>query len=678
MSRLRATLMKAAAALALLAAPTVARPAELQAPESRTIDASVRPGDDFYRYANGPWLTGTERPPGAETYDTGAMLRAEAGRQVRELIVAQAQASKAKGAAKGAARKIGDLYAARIDAAAIEARGLAPLGPDLAAIAAIGDRRALAAYLGRTVRLDDGTNGATEGVLGVWIHQGFHDARHNIPHIMQGGLGLPDRDDYLKPDRALRRAAYRAHVAAILSMAGLDHAAERAERVLALEVVLAQVHRPAEDLADVFNTDHPWRRADFDAYAPGLDWTAYFAAAGLSHQAHFNVWQPAAVTGTAALVRSAPLEAWRDHLAFHLVEHYAGVLPKAFGDADAAFAGHGTDRAQQAVAATNAALGDAVARLYVARYYPPQAKAAANAMVENIRTAFRARIADSPWMSPQTKAAALTKLRAVRVGMGYPDTWIDYLSLAVRRGDAYGNQRRAEAFAYRRELAKLSRPVDPGEWFEIQILPQAVGALINFSPNSLQFSAALLQPPFFDPKGDAAANYGSAGAGLAHEVSHSFDELGNIYDAEGRLVRLWTPQDLARYRAAQAPLAAQFDAYCPRPGLCLKSRLVLGEATADLAGLVVAHDAYVASLHGKPDAIKDGLTGEQRFFIAFARRWRRLQSEAGLRRQVETDPHAPGEYRTDTVRNLEAWRRAFNVGPGDKLWVRPQDRIQIW
>jgi predicted metalloendopeptidase len=270
----------------------------------------------------------------------------------------------------------------------------------------------------------------------------------------------------------------------------------------------------------------------------------------------------------------------------------------------------------------------------------------------------------------------LAKLATVKVGVGYPDAWRDASGLAVVRGDAFGNLARAEAFAYRREIAKLSRPVDPGEWSQLQA--QAVGAVIYFSPNTLQFSAGILQPPYFDPAGDAAANYGSAGAGMAHEISHILDELGSLYDARGRLVRWWTPQDLARYRAATAPLASQMAAHCPQPDRCLKGEQVVGESSADLVGLMVAHDAYVASLGGRPDVVKDGLTGDQRFFLAFARRWRRLQTEAALSQQVAADPHAPGEYRADTVRNLEAWARAFDVKPGDRLYLAPDARVRIW
>jgi predicted metalloendopeptidase len=325
---------------------------------------------------------------------------------------------------------------------------------------------------------------------------------------------------------------------------------------------------------------------------------------------------------------------------------------------------------------TNAALGEAVGRLYVERYFPPASKAAAEAMAENLRAAFRTRIAKLAWMAPRTRTKALAKLAALNIGVGYPDGWTDYSALRIVRGDALGNQERAEQFAYAQALAKLHRPVDPGEWSIVQ--PQQVGALINFSPNAIQFSAGILQPPYFDRNGDAAANYGSAGAGMAHEISHSFDLLGNLYDAHGRFGKWWNAQDFARYEAATAPLAAQYAAYCPRRGLCLDGKRVLGEETADLAGLRVAYDAYHLSLHGRPDRTIGGLTGDQRFFLAFAHRWQMLQSEDALRKQVASDIHAPGPFRSASVRNLDAWYQAFGVKPGQRLYLIPKDRIAIW
>ena len=656
----RARALKAACAAAFLwAAPTWA------AAQTPQIDATVRPGDDFYGYANGDWLRRTTLPQGRTTYDTTAMLRDQASRRIRALIEEAAAVP-----ASDRARRVGDYYASWMDVEGIELKGLRPLADDLAAIAAIGDRRALSAYLGGALRLDDGSNTRTDGLFGVWIHQGFHDGDRNAPHLVQGGLGLADPDAYGEgPDAVQARTAYRAHVAATFAAAGFDQAQVRAGRVLALETAIAATHASRADTDDVFKTDNSWRRADFATKAPGMDWAVWLEAAGLDRQDEFVVWQPSAVIGAAALVGSQPIEAWRDYLAFHLIEHYAGALPAAFG-------GTAPDRAKQALEATTEALGQDIGQLYVARWFPPRSKAAAVEMVETIRTAFRARIAGLDWMSPAARAMSLAKLETLKVGVGYPDVWIDYAGLEVRRDDALGNMRRAEAFYYRRALAKLNQPVDPGEWS--LVVPQWPGAVLNFSPNSMQFSAGLLQPPYFDPDGDAASNYGSAGAGMAHEISHTFDDLGGIYDEQGRLIRWRTPDDAARSQAATAALAAQLDADCPRPGLCVNGRQVLRESVADLAGVLAAHDAYVLSLGGKPDGVKDGLTGDQRFYLAFARRWRQLQTDAALGRQIAADTHLPGQYRADTVRNLDDWVRAFDVQPGDRLYLAPGARAPVW
>jgi predicted metalloendopeptidase len=495
---------------------------------------------------------------------------------------------------------------------------------------------------------------------------------------------MPDRDDYLDPSAkmAALRVQYQWHIAAMLKLAGVADSETRAARILTLEIGIAQAHAPDADAADVFKQNNPWKRADFGVKAPGMDWEAYFKSAGIAGESEFIVWQPSAVTGTSALVASEGIDLWKDYLRFHLIEHYASVLPKALAAEHFAFYGtilsgmqQTSDRSQDAIAATNAALGQAVGQLYTQRYFPPEAKARAQAMVDDLIAAYRARIPNLTWMSPQTKEKALAKLAVLRIGVGYPDRWIDYSTLDVVRGDAFGNMRRAEAFNRLRNLAKLRRPADPDEW---RIDPQIVGAVIVFSPNTETFSAGLLQPPYFDSQGDAASNYGSAGAGIAHEISHSLDELGNIYDAQGRLRNWWTTEDLAKYHAAAAKLVAQFNGYCPLSDLCVDGKQVLSENIADLAGLLTAHDAYVLSLKGKTDVVISGLTGEQRFFLAFAQRWRKAQSEAALRRQIKTDTHSPGKYRSDTVRNVEAWYKAYDVTPGDKLYLKPEDRVGIW
>ncbi|MFA5963212.1 MAG: M13 family metallopeptidase [Sphingomonas sp.] len=639
------------------------------------IDPSVRPGDDFYRYANGAWLSSTRLPDGTASIDSSAMLRALNAQRVRALI--DDAVTHPRTPTDG---KIADYYTTRLDGTRIETKGLTPLSGDLAAIAAITDRRALASYLGHTLRLDDGSNQQTESLLGIWVHQGFHDPYHYAAHLVQGGLGLSDKSDYLVAgqEQAARLTLYRAHIANMLRLGGFDQPETRAARVLTLETAIAATHASRADTDDVFKTDNDWRRADFINRAPGMDWPAYFSSAGLGPATRFVVWQPRAVIGGAQLVATQPLDAWKDYFVFHLIEHYAAVLPHAIDDERRAFEARiegatpssAPARAPRALAATQAAFGDAIGRRYVERYFPAHAKATMTAMVENIRIAWRAHLIGLTWMSPVTKTKALSKLAALRIGLGYPKSWVDYAPLVVVRDDAFGNLRRVEAFTYRREIAKLRRTVDPDEWAG-GLHPQMVGAVLDISPNRMEFAAGLLQPPYFDPTGDAAANYGSAGAGIAHEIGHSFDELGNLYDAQGRLGRWWTSDDVTRYRAVADQLATQLDA-------CGHGKRVLGESAVDIAGLTVAHDAYLLSLHDKPDTIKQGLTGEQRFFIAFAQRWRKLQTDAAARQQFETDTHAPPPCRGNLVRNVAAWTRAFHVVPGDKLYLKPKERVLIW
>jgi putative endopeptidase len=658
-----------------------ARPASKN-PSTDDMDNSIKPGDDFYRYANGGWLKANKIPNGQSSYDNRALMAERTNQQVRDLIQ---NAAFAHAAQSSVVQKVGDYYASFLDQDSIEPKGLSPLEDEMARIAAISDKTSLSAYLGTTLNSEvEGLTANADHVFGIWINQGFEDSDHNLPHIWQGGLGMPDRDDYLDPSPKMAelRNHYQAHIQAVLKLTGDADSENEAARILSLEIRIAQAFAPDSDAADVFKQNNPWKRADFNAKAPGIDWGAYFQSAGLAEQRDFIVWQPSAVIGISALVRSESIDVWKEYLRFHLVEHYASVLPKAIAAEHFAF--YGTilagaqqmpDRTQEAIAATNGALGQAVGQLYTRRYFPPEAKARAQAMVKDLITAYRGRISNLTWMSPQTRQKALSKLAALQVIVGYPEDWIDYSSLDVARGDAFGNMRRAEAFNRSRNLSRLKQPVDPIEW---PINPQVPGAVIMFSPNAEFFSAAILQPPYFDSEGDSASNYGSAGAGMAHEITHSFDELGNIYDAQGRLGNWWTPEDRARYREAAERLVEQFNHYCPFLDLCVNGKQVVSENIADLAGLLVAHDAYVLSLKGMDDIIIDGVNGEQRFLLAFARRWRKLQTETALRQQVKTDTHSPGEYRSDTVRNVESWYQIYKVAPGDKLYLKPEDRVRIW
>ncbi len=680
--RLRCQTKRLMTVLTLVAlSVAVARPVPKN-PTADDIDNSISPGDDFYRYANGGWFKANTIPVGQSSYDTRAMLAEKTSQQVRDLIENAASAHATKGSV---AQKVGDYYASFLDQGVIDTQGLSPLGDEMARIAAITERTSLSAYLGTTLNSEvEGLTANGDHVFGIWINQGFEDSDHNLPHIWQGGLGLPDRDDYLdsSPKMAELRNQYQAHIKAVLKLAGDANPENKAARILSLEIRIAQAFAPDSDAADVFKQNNPWKRTDFGTKAPGLDWDAYFQSAGLAGQREFNVWQPSAVIGISALVRDDSIEVWKNYLRFHLLEHYASVLPKAVATEHFAF--YGTimsgaqqmpDRSKEAIAATNGALGQAVGQLYIERYFRPEAKVRAQAMVHDLITAYRGRISNLTWMSPQTKQKALAKLAALQVIVGYPDVWIDYSSLDVARGDAFGNLRRAKTFNRGRNLAKLKQPVDPIEW---PINPQVPGAVIMFSPNAEFFSAAILQPPYFDSEGDSASNYGSAGAGMAHEITHSFDELGNIYDAQGRLGDWWTTEDHASYREAGEKLVEQFNSYCPFLDLCVNGKQVLSENIADLAGLLVAHDAYVLSLKGKSDVIVGGLSGEQRFFLAFAKRWRKVQTETALRQQLKTDTHSPGEYRSDTVRNVDGWYEIYKVAPGAKLYLKPEDRAKIW
>jgi putative endopeptidase len=642
--------------------------------QGHDMDRSIKPGDDFYRYANGGWLATSAIPAGQASFDTRAILTQKTSQRVRDLIQAAAAVQPVKGSV---AQKVGDYYASFMDQDSIEAKGLTPLAGEMATISAITNKASLSAYLGTTLNTEvDGLTANADHIFGVWVNQSFTESDHYVFHLLQGGLGMSNRDSYLDPSpkTAELRAQYQAHIAAILKLANIADAETMAPRILSLEIRMAQAQAPDSDAADVFKQNNPWKRTDFGLKAPGMDWDGYFKSAGIAGEPEFIVWQPSAVTGTSALVSSEDIDLWKDYLKFHLIAHYASVLPKAVA-AILSDSQQAPDRSKDAIAATNAALGQAVGQLYTERYFPPEAKAKAQAMVSDLITAYRARILNLTWMSPQTKEKALAKLAALKIGLGYPDTWIDYSTLDVVRGDAFGNMCRAEGFNRFYNLAKLKRPADPDEW---RIDPQIVGAVIVFTPNTETFSAGVLQPPYFDYQGDAASNYGSAGAGIAHEISHSFDELGNIYDAQGRLGMWWTADDLANYHAAAAKLVAQLGGYCPFPDLCVNGKQVLSESIADLAGLLTAHDAYVLSLKGKTDVVINGLSGEQRFFLAFAQRWRRIQSEAALRRQIKTDTHPPGKYRSETVRNFEAWYKAYGIAPGDKLYLKPEDRVGIW
>jgi predicted metalloendopeptidase len=645
------------------------------------MDTSVAPGDDFFAHANGTWFKTTEIPADKPSYGAGWVVFDLTTQRTAELI------RQAKGPRGSVGRKIGDYYASYLDADGIEAKGLKPLQPTLDRIGAIADRKALSRYLGSTVRADvdalNATNFYTDNILGLWVAADLENPTRYVPFLLQGGLDMPDRDYYVDPSDKMKeiRARHRAHVAAMLTLARVADAEAKAQRIADLERLIAEAHATRTESMEVKQAQR-WARTDFDTRAPGIDWAEFLSAARLDTQPEFMVWHPRALPGISALVAGQPLETWKEYLVFHALEHSAGVLPEAFGAERFAF--HGTvlsgtpqrrQRALRAVDNTNFALGEAVGQLYVKRYFPPAAKARAEAMVKNLIAAFGRRVDQITWMTPATKARAKAKLAVLRVGVGYPDRWRDYSGLEIVRGDAFGNDQRAELFDYAAALRKLGQPVDRGEWV---MTPQTVNAVNLPVLNAMNFPAAILQPPYFDPSRPEAMDYGAIGSVIGHEISHSFDDQGAQFDDQGRLRNWWTDEDRKHFEEASARLVKQYDAYKVFPDLNLNGTLTLSENIADVAGLAVAYDGYRLSLKGKPAPVVAGLSGDQQFFIAFAQAWRAKTREPALRQQVVTDGHAPDEFRADTVRNLDAWYAAFDVKPGQKLYLAPAERVQVW
>ncbi|HEX8570156.1 MAG TPA: M13 family metallopeptidase [Caulobacteraceae bacterium] len=647
------------------------------------MDRSVAPGQDFFRYASGRWAETTEIPADRSSWNSFGILTEVANERTRALIEAAAA-----GGATGDARKVGDFYAAFLDEAAAEARGMAPIQAELEAIARIQDRAALSRHLGGLLRNDvdmlNATDYYTDRPFGLWVAEDMDRPERYAPYLIQGGLGMPDREYYLgdTPRFAELRTKYRAHIAEMLRLAGSPNSGPQADRAFALETAIARTHWTQLQTGDVEKGNNTWRRSDFPAKAPGIDWDAFFDAAGLGGQDVVKVWQPSAVTGMAALAASQPLQAWKDYLTFRAIERAAPFLTRAMVAEHFAFNGtalSGTPQQQErwkrGIGFTNAALGEPVGRMYVERWFPPEAKREAEAMVANIIKAFDQRIDRLDWMSPETKARAHRKVQTMTVAVGYPDQWRDYSGLEIRRDDPLGNAQRASLYDYRFDLQKLGRAVDRGEW---HMLPQEVNALNAPLQNGIFFPAAILQPPFFDAAADPAINYGGVGGVIGHEIVHSFDDTGALFDETGRLANWWTPQDLARFKETGRRLAAQYSTYQPFPDVALNGEQTLGENIADVAGLSAAYDGWRLSLGGRPAPVLDGFTGDQRFFLGWAQVWRAKFREAQLRRALLTGVHSPGMYRALAVRNLDPWYAAFDVQPGQAQYLAPEQRVRIW
>jgi len=645
------------------------------------MEHSVRPGDEFYLYANGTWEKKTQMRPDRAFESPASDIYDQHEQKLQDLIQNAAKAQDAN------SRRIADLYRSFMDEAAIETAGIKPLEAQLKAIAAIRDKRQLSGALGKTLRADvdalNMTNFHTDNLFGLWVAPGFDDSEHYHAYLMQGGIVLPDREYYLSDSDAMKeiRTKYQEHIATILKLAAFENAEKRAARIIALEHAIAETHWSLADDNDVHKANNIWKPADFASKAPGLDWAEYFRAAGLNKQASFYVWQSSAFTGESALVASIPLEDWKDWLAFHALERYASVLPKAFADEEFAFWGKTLNgvsveqpRWRRGVSVVDGHLPSELGRLYVQRYFPPEVKAQVQAMVSNLIAVYRQRLESITWMAPTTKTQAIAKLETLYVGIGYPDRWEEE-NYEVKPDDIVGNLWRSREAKYERERGLIGTVVDDKRWC---MSPQTINAVNLPLQNSLNFPAAILQAPSFDAHAPAAANYGAIGAVIGHEISHTFDSEGSAFDSKGRLRNWWTKDDFAHFNAVAARLVAQYDAYKPFPDLALNGKQTLAENIADDAGLAAAYDAYKASLKGQAAPEQNGFNGDQQFYIAFAQSWAAKLRDSALRNEVMTDTHSPDHWRVFEVRNQDEWYEAFDVKPDEKLYLAPNDRVQIW
>ncbi|HSQ95019.1 MAG TPA: M13 family metallopeptidase [Croceibacterium sp.] len=648
------------------------------------MDTSAKPGDDWYEYANGQWLKNTQIPADRASIGGFWIANEKTEAQVGTLISDILKSTPAAGSNEA---KIKEFYNAYMNTQAIDAAGMQPIQADLAKFDAIADKKQLSTVLGSQMRADvdplNATNFQTENLFGVFVTQALKGGEV-VPYILQGGIGMPEREYFLSSDPKMveLRTAYRQYIEDLLTDAGIADAKAKAQKVYDLEMKIAKAHQPREDSENWKIASGLWSQADFASKAPGIDWPSFFQAAQLSGAKTLDAYHPTAITRLSALVASEPLDAWKDWLVFHQINSNTNVLPSKLDALSFAFYGtklSGTERQRprdkRALNSVNANLGDALGKLYTDRYFPAADKARIKGMVTNIKAAFVKRIDALDWMAPSTKAEAKKKVETMEVGVGYPDTWKDYSALQVDPSNAYANQQAGTLLHYKQQLAKIGKPMDRREWWMNAQLVNAVNLPVQ---NALNFPAAIMQPPFYDPKADDAFNYGAIGSVIGHEISHSFDNNGAEFDSTGAMRNWWTDSDKKHFQAAGKALADQFDQYEPFPGLHVKGALTLGENIADVAGLAAAYEAYHASLGGKPAPAIDGMTADQRFYLAFGQVWAAKTREAAERQQIATDGHAPDEYRALTVRNQDPWYAAFGIKPGDKLYLAPNKRVKVW
>jgi putative endopeptidase len=645
------------------------------------IDKGVRPGDNFYLYVNGTWQKNAVIPADRPSIGSFQMLRVRSEDRMKE--IAAGLEAKPYDQLSTEEKKLRDLYDAFIDTDQIEARGLDPVKKDLAYLASLRTYDDVARAMA-SVPL------ATSSVFNVNI---TYDPKNPDAYVLifhQSGLGMPDRDYYLRDDKdiAATRDAYKKYLADMLALDGLPDAATRAQKIFDVETEIAKVQWTRADRRDSTKTYNPMTISQLKALTPEFPWDVFLAEEGISEtgkagERHIVVAENTAFPPIAKIFRATPIEVWRDYLTVHYLHTFSAYLPKRFDDEDFSFygtalQGNGAqlDRKTRAVHLLDNIIGEALGKLYVARFFPPEAKAKAETLVSNILKAYEADIGTLTWMSPATRQKALDKIHQFTPHIGYPDAWRDYSAYVVTRDDLIGDVQRGAEFEWNRELKRIDDPVDKSEW---DMTPPTVNAYYQRSLNGIFFPAAILQPPFFDPNADDAVNYGGIGAVIGHEISHGFDDQGSKYNGLGALEDWWTDDDRKAFDARTTVLSDQFDTYEPLPGLHVIGRNTLGEDIADLAGLNIALKAYHISLNGQPAPLLDGFTGDQRFFLSFGQIWRTKMRDSALRTLVLSDPHAPGLIRPiAATRNTDAWYDAFGVQPGDKYYLPPDQRVRLW
>jgi putative endopeptidase len=639
------------------------------------MDATAKPGDDFFAYANGGWFARTEIPADKSGYGVDYVMADAAEQHLRGILEAPPPAGTDAAAVDG--RKIHAAYLAFMDEAKAEALGAGPIEPDLAAIRAAKDKTEIAALMG----LDN--VGFQASLFDANLGPDEKDPGHYAAYLSEGGLGLPDRDYYLTPGFAQKKQAYQAYVAQMLTLAGWSDPAANAAAIVAFETKVADASWTRIERRNVDKTYTPMTPAELQAAAPGFAWDVWLKAQGLGEVKRVVIQEDTAMPKLAAIFAATPIDTLKAWAAFHVADSASPFLDHRFQDARFEFRlkllqGQKAQRARwkRAVAFVSNGMGEAVGRAYVAQYFPPSAKAKIDALVAELQVALNERIDRVDWMSPETKARAHAKLAQFTVKIAYPDKWRDYAALEVSAGDLAGDARAFQAFEWRRQLKRLNDPVDRTEW---DMTPQTVNAYYNGVQNEIVFPAAILAPPYFDPDADPAANYGGIGAIIGHEMTHGFDDEGRKFDGTGRLSDWWTKDDAAKFEAAAKKLNGQYDTYSPFPGVHVKGDQTTGENIADLGGILIALDAYHNSLHGKPAPVIDGLTGDQRFFLAFAQGWRDKRRDDAIRDMIVGDVHSPEVYRVNgVVRNVDAWYASFDIKPGSALYLAPSDRVRIW